>query len=84
MGSNRGFNNNKLNHPKKETTMSRVLFVRIEMSNDAMQTSFDVAEALRSIAERFVNNDYVEFGDEVVRGIHDENGNTVGEWKLTT
>lgn len=58
------------------------VFLRIELGNDAMQSSTDVATALRKVAERLEEKGYLE--DEEVssltRGIMDLNGRTVGEW----
>lgn len=60
------------------------VFLRIELGNDAMQSSADVATALRKVAERLEEKGYLE--DEEVssltRGIMDHNGRTVGEWGL--
>lgn len=60
------------------------VFLRIELGNDAMQTSADVATALRKVADRLEEKGYLE--DEEVssltRGIMDLNGRTVGEWGL--
>lgn len=56
-------------------------YVEIECGNDAMQTSKQVAEALRVVADRVEDNDYCEVAsDDLVRGIKDENGNTVGSF----
>ena len=58
------------------------MFLRIELGNDAMRTSTDVATALRKVAERLEEKGYLE--DEEMnslnRGIMDLNGRTVGEW----
>ena len=68
--------------------MSKVFFLRIEMGNDAMQSSIDIANALCSVAGSIVDNSYVEqvneedSDSEIIRGIRDENGNTVGEFKI--
>lgn len=63
--------------------------LNIELGNAAMQTTYDVAQALRKLAE------YVEgvgeWGSDEAGGliwhldagsIRDENGNTVGGWEL--
>lgn len=64
--------------------MGRVseLFVRVELGNDVMQTSKQVADTLRRIAQRLEDTGYME--DEEIqslnRGVMDTNGNSVGEW----
>lgn len=64
--------------------MSRPIefFVRIEIGNDYMKTSADIAESLRAIARRLEANQYLEDTEiqSISRGIMDANGNTVGEW----
>jgi hypothetical protein len=59
------------------------MFVRISLGNDAMMTSHHVAQALRAIAKRLEDNEYLEYSKEareLVRGVMDNNGQTVGEW----
>lgn len=58
------------------------LFVRIEIGNDGMMTSAQVAEALRNIAKRLEDNRYLENEEcfQLSRGVMDANGNTIGEW----
>jgi hypothetical protein len=66
--------------------MSRTiyLFVKIDLGNSGMQTSAQVAEALRKVAKRLEDNGYLE-NEEIQtlsRGIMDTNGNSVGEWGI--
>ena len=58
------------------------VFVRISLGNDAMQTSQDVALALRKIAKRIEDNGYLEDEEieSLTRGVMDQNGQSVGEW----
>ena len=56
----------------------REFTLRIEMGNEAMQTSEDVAGVLRDVANRL---DYCM--DRQSGKILDYNGNTVGEWGFT-
>jgi hypothetical protein len=60
------------------------VFVNISLGNDAMLTSYDVARALRKIAERLEDNQYLEQDDMEVmaRGIMDDNGLTCGSWGI--
>lgn len=61
--------------------MSKIVFVRIQLGNDVMQTSDQVAEVLRGIARRLEMNEYLEEVDYAFeKGIQDNNGNFVGEW----
>lgn len=52
--------------------------LQIKLGNAAMQTSDDIADALRQVAGRHNLATPGEFG-----AIRDLNGNTVGEWKVT-
>lgn len=52
--------------------------VRIELGNDAMQTRFDVVEALTIVAQN------VHLSREDSGSIRDGYGNTVGQWQFTT
>ena len=52
--------------------------LRITLGNEAMQTSEDVGEVLRAVANRL---DYVL--DRRSGEILDYNGNVVGEWEFT-
>jgi len=59
----------------------------INLGNAGMSTSEHVANALRAVAKRVENNEYVEtceddMGELITRGIDDDNGNRVGEWSL--
>lgn len=49
----------------------------IELGNDAMQTKYDVAEALREIADR-LDQQLTEWGYAERMTLRDDNGNTVG------
>jgi hypothetical protein len=56
--------------------------LKINLGNDAMQTPEDVAEALRNAAVKVaMQGGNFDAGDGA--GIRDENGNTVGSWKVT-
>ncbi len=54
----------------------------IELGNDAMQNSFDVARALKKTADRL---EMLKLGKEFRKSesgnISDDNGNTVGKWE---
>jgi len=59
----------------------------IELGNSSMCGSDDLASALRKVAQRIQDNEYVEtcedeLGECITRGIHDNNGNRVGEWNV--
>lgn len=58
------------------------MFLRIALGNDAMRTSSDVANALRKVADRLEQSQYLEDEEiqSLIRGIMDRNGSTVGEW----
>jgi hypothetical protein len=60
--------------------------LHIELGNDAMQSSQDLVQALRGVAQRIQDAEYVEQcqqeGDDIDRGISDINGNHIGEWSL--
>lgn len=51
--------------------------LKIKLGNDAMQTPEDVADALEKTAHTLRRGRVAE------ATIRDENGNTVGSWKLT-
>ncbi len=54
-----------------------IFILTIELGNDAMQTGYDVAEALRVVANKIQDHDASEdYGNR----IGDMNGNKVGEW----
>ena len=55
--------------------------LKIQLGNDAMQTGYDIAGALREIADKvYDNEDMREFTG--VKRIMDLNGNTVGSWMV--
>lgn len=56
----------------------RKFTLRIEMGNEAMQTSEDVGDALWAVANRLNCGMDLRSGE-----ILDYNGNKVGEWKFT-
>lgn len=56
--------------------------VNIQLGNEAMETGDDVARALRKIASDVSEHGVIADADEVRVGIRDENGNTVGYWKV--
>ncbi len=55
--------------------------LEIETGNDAMQNSEQLAEALRKVSNRIKTHAY-SLEEELLRGIMDENGNTVGSWRI--
>lgn len=50
--------------------------LKIKLGNDAMSTPYDVADALRTVAEQLENG-------FTARRITDKNGNDVGQYKMT-
>lgn len=58
--------------------MSNRFNLTIKLGNDAMQTPYDVAEALRDAAQQIDMH-----GDMSHGRIFDANGNRVGEWGVT-
>lgn len=62
--------------------------LEMDLDNDAMNSSEELADALRRIATRIYDAKYVEQvngeegHDDITRGIMDVNGNTVGQWVL--
>lgn len=59
--------------------------LEIELGNEAMQSGFDLAMTLRTVADRLINTlgtEPIQHVHERVRGINDTLGNTVGSWKL--
>jgi hypothetical protein len=60
--------------------MSRFV-LEIDLGNEMMSDSKDVATALRQVALRIERNQYA-MDEELVRGIMDENGNTCGSWRI--
>ncbi len=63
-----------------------LLTIRINIGNDAMQTSAELAVALEIVARQIYENRYVETAEatneEIVKKIKDNNGQSVGEWSL--
>lgn len=55
--------------------------LEIELGNDAMRVNADVVSALRRVANRIEMNEY-SMEEDIVRGIVDANGNTVGEFRV--
>ena len=53
-----------------------VFTLEIQLGNDAMQTSEEVAETLRSVAEK------IDFEGKESGAIMDENGNSVGRFEV--
>lgn len=53
--------------------------LEITLGNDAMDSPWDVAAALRALADRLEAN---AWGDGTAP-IRDANGNTVGSWEVT-
>lgn len=60
----------------------RKFILEIDLGNDAMDNSADVAKALKDISERLERAEY-DFAQYLVRGISDVNGNYVGSWRVT-
>lgn len=63
----------------------RKFTLEIELGNDAMQTSDDVAKVLEAVADRLVKREYLEdmeVLETVTKGIKDANGNTIGSWRI--
>ena len=52
----------------------------IELGNDAMKTATDLSAAIKLVAARVKGADV---NDETVSKVRDENGNTVGVWRIT-
>ena len=50
----------------------------ISLGNDAMQDYADIAEALICLSELMA-----DYGDDTPSVIMDQNGNRVGEWKVS-
>jgi hypothetical protein len=55
--------------------------LEIEFGNDDVLTSYDLAELLSKVAARIKKTEY-PLDEEIVRGIMDYNGNSVGSWKI--
>lgn len=59
--------------------------LKIELGNDGMQYSNDVADALDTLADKLRNRDLVTFEEmdafDREGRIRDVNGNRVGDWK---
>jgi hypothetical protein len=62
----------------------------ITLGNDAMQTTEDVANALRGLADHVAGiGEYVDYATGALSwhldagSVRDENGNTVGTWELS-
>jgi len=61
-------------------TMTQFI-LKITLGNEAMQTGYDIAGALRDIADKINDNeDMREFSGQ--KRIMDVNGNTVGSWQV--
>ncbi len=54
----------------------------IELGNDAMQTSHDIANALRKVATRLALYPACEPQADNADAIRDDNGNRVGGWHV--
>jgi hypothetical protein len=54
--------------------------LEIELGNEAMQGSSDVARALRATADRIQGHGH--FAGENSAPVRDDNGNTVGSWAV--
>lgn len=59
-----------------------VFSLTISSDNDAMQTSEDLAHTLRKVADYIDGMGGFDHPDGSSLGIRDDNGNTVGEWRL--
>lgn len=59
--------------------------ITIKLGNDAMQTSYDVAEALTKIAQQLDPESFTPLAELIGtdRHIFDLNGNEVGRWMIT-
>jgi hypothetical protein len=53
--------------------------LKIKTGNAAMQTWFDIANALRTVSMQLPDSDVALSKDS--GNIRDENGNTVGQWE---
>lgn len=71
--------------------MSIVLTLRVRMNTDDMHTSKHLADALRAVAQRCEENEYVEnvrsqlstdAGYTITRSVSDTDGKLVGEFTL--
>src|SRR4051812_31337399 len=69
--------------------MSIVFTLRIELGNDVMLSSRNLADALATVADRVRASGYVETVEEqsdqnyeVDRMVHDNNGNEVGSFHI--
>lgn len=64
-----------------------IFHLTIELGNDAMNSSNELAEVLRHVASRIDTQEYVETcrreGTQLSRGVLDYNGNQVGDFILT-
>lgn len=58
--------------------MTDTFVLKIELANAAMQTPYDVSQALIDLAARL----HSEFGFGGYAGIKDANGNVVGSWEV--
>jgi intein-encoded DNA endonuclease-like protein len=56
--------------------------LEIELGNDALMNATQLAKALEKVSFRVMKVQY-NLEEEYVRGIMDENGNTVGSWKIS-
>jgi hypothetical protein len=55
--------------------------LEIDLGNDAMCLASQLANALQKVSYRIMNAGY-DLEEEYVRGILDDNGNSVGSWKI--
>ena len=55
--------------------------LEIELGNDAMRSTNDIARALEEVAVR-LSGQHRSFADADAGRIHDDNGNTVGSWTV--
>lgn len=53
----------------------------IELGNDAMQTTDDIATALEAVAVQLQRSGAIN--PEYQQKVRDRNGNTVGRWEVT-
>jgi hypothetical protein len=54
--------------------------LQIKLGNEAMQTGYDIAQALTEVAEKLRGEDDARM--DWSGNIRDINGNTVGSWKV--
>jgi hypothetical protein len=56
--------------------------LQIEIGNDAMQTWSEIRRAVHKAVDRFAGSGFDPETDELGNKILDDNGNTVGSWKV--